>query len=41
MYKYLLDYSIDPQKKVINLIYGGTTLDEKDKELIASRLTKF
>lgn len=39
--KYLLDYSIDPQKKVINLIYGGTTLDEKDKELIASRLQNF
>ena len=39
--KYLLDYSIDPQKKLINLIYGGTTLDEKDKELIASRLQNF
>lgn len=39
--KYLLDYSIDPQKKVINLIYGGTILDEKDKELIASRLQNF
>ena len=39
--KYLLDYSIEQQKKVINLIYGGTTLDEKDKELIASRLQNF
>ena len=26
---------------MINLIYGGTTLDEKDKELIASRLQNF
>ncbi len=39
--KYLLDYSIDPRKKVINLIYGGTTLDEKDKELIASKVQNF
>ncbi|MGB4094336.1 MAG: DUF389 domain-containing protein [Bacteroidales bacterium] len=39
--KYLLDYSIDPQKKVITLIYGGTTLDEIDKELIANKLQNF
>jgi len=39
--KYLLDYSIDPQKKVITLIYGGTTLDEIDKELIATKLQNF
>lgn len=39
--KYLLDYSIDSQKKVITLIYGGTTLDEIDKELIANKLQNF
>lgn len=39
--KYLLDYSIDPQKKVITLIYGGTTLSEYDKELIASKTQNF
>ena len=39
--KYLLDYSIDPQKKVITLIYGGTTLSEEDKKLIASKTQHF
>ncbi|HOB78119.1 MAG TPA: TIGR00341 family protein [Bacteroidales bacterium] len=39
--KYLLDYSIDPRKKIINLVYGGTTLSENDKKLITQRAKDF
>lgn len=39
--KYLLNYQTDPKKRTINLVFGGTPLDEAQKKAITEKANDF